>query len=100
MKMHLRYTSLFPLFLALLLSAPLSGQTDRNIVVEHFTNTRCPICGNRNPGLFDNLAQQGDNVLQISYQESPWVPLARYHLEDMRLGLSWYDGTHSVWHRQ
>jgi hypothetical protein len=42
---------------------------------------------------------EGD-VLQISYQESPWVPLARYHLEDTRLGLSWYDGTHSVWHRQ
>lgn len=42
---------------------------------------------------------EGD-VLQISYRESPWVPLARYRLEGTRLGLSWYDGTHSVWYRE
>lgn len=40
------------------------------------------------------------DVLEISDQGSPWVPLARYALEGNRLGLAWYDGTYSVWHRQ
>ncbi|MCB0637674.1 MAG: T9SS type A sorting domain-containing protein [Lewinella sp.] len=74
MKIQLHPTAFATLFLALLLSLPLAGQTARNIVVEHFTNTKCPICGNRNPGFYANLATQGDNVLHIAYH--PQYPYA------------------------
>ncbi len=46
-----------------------SAQTKRNVVVEHFTNTRCSICGSRNPGLKQNL-EKDPSVFHISYHPS------------------------------
>jgi hypothetical protein len=46
-----------------------SAQTSRNVVVEHFTNTRCSICGRRNPGLKQNL-NNDPSVFHISYHPS------------------------------
>jgi hypothetical protein len=45
------------------------SQVPRKIVVEHFTNTYCSVCANRNPGFFSNVASQ-QNVLQISIHPS------------------------------
>lgn len=45
------------------------AQVSQNIILEHFTNTRCGICSSRNPGLFTNLANN-PSVLQISYHPS------------------------------
>lgn len=45
------------------------AQTKRNVVVEHFTNTRCGICSNRNPGLFNNL-KTSPEVFHVSYHPS------------------------------
>ena len=47
----------------------LSAQVPKQIVVEHFTNTRCSICANRNPGFFTNLDNQTD-VLHLAYHPS------------------------------
>ncbi len=47
----------------------LLAQTQRNVVVEHFTNTRCGICKSRNPGLFSNLSTSPE-VYHISYHPS------------------------------
>lgn len=41
----------------------------KRIVVEHFTNTRCGICANRNPGFFSNLANYPD-VLHLAVHPS------------------------------
>jgi hypothetical protein len=50
----------------------IGAQVPKKIVVEHFTNSRCSICANRNPGFFDNLNQHPD-VLHISmYPSSPY----------------------------
>lgn len=47
----------------------LSAQVPKQVVVEHFTNTRCSICANRNPGFFTNLDNQTD-VLHLAYHPS------------------------------
>lgn len=44
-------------------------QVPRAIVVEHFTNSRCSICANRNPQLFTNLDNNPD-VMHIAYHPS------------------------------
>lgn len=57
--------------LAILLFGGLAvvSQTERTVIVEHFTNTRCGICAARNPGLYallDNYPQ----VLHMAYHPS------------------------------
>jgi hypothetical protein len=48
------------------------AQVPKKIVVEHFTNSRCSVCANRNPGFFNNLVQHPE-VLHISmYPSSPY----------------------------
>lgn len=41
----------------------------RQLIVEHFTNTYCSVCANRNPGFYSNLAGFPD-VLHIAYHPS------------------------------
>lgn len=50
-------------------SSVVQAQTTRNVVVEHFTNTRCSICKGRNPGLFSNLSTSPE-IHHISYHPS------------------------------
>lgn len=45
------------------------AQVPQTVVVEHFTNTLCSICANRNPGFYTNLASHPD-VLHIAYHPS------------------------------
>jgi len=47
----------------------ISAQYNRTVVVEHFTNTVCSVCANRNPGFYDNLNAHPD-VLHIAYHPS------------------------------
>ena len=56
---------LFPLFFA----TPVEAQVAKNVVVEHFTNTRCGICSSRNPGFYQNLNNQ-EGVIHIAYHPS------------------------------
>lgn len=48
---------------ALLFSIMTFGQVQQKVLVEHFTNSRCSICANRNPNLFTNL----DNNPQVTH---------------------------------
>lgn len=61
------------LFGFLLLSALLpdlaAQEVPKRIVVEHFTNTRCGICANRNPGFYNNLDNQ-EGMLHIAIHPS------------------------------
>lgn len=45
------------------------GQVKQNIIVEHFTNTNCSVCGSRNPGFYNNLYQHPE-VRHIAYHPS------------------------------
>lgn len=58
------FTGLF-LFFAMTMVA----QVQKNVVVEHFTNSRCGICANRNPGLFSNL-NNNPNVIHLAIHPS------------------------------
>lgn len=41
----------------------------KNIIVEHFTNTRCSVCASRNPGFYTAL-NQNPNVIHIAFHPS------------------------------
>ena len=78
----------------LLVSAFSSGAQPlpRQIVVEHFTNTWCSICGSRNPGLFTNLAQSPDVMHLAIYPSAPYkgCPLSHYAPADQDARTNYY----------
>lgn len=45
------------------------AQVKQNVIVEHFTNTNCSVCGSRNPGFYTNLDQHPE-VRHIAYHPS------------------------------
>lgn len=47
----------------------LSAQVEKKVVVEHFTNTKCSVCANRNPDFFANLDNH-PNILHIAIHPS------------------------------
>jgi len=61
----------FILFVGIvLLKTYIMGQAvPKNILVEHFTNTRCSVCASRNPGFYNALNQKPE-VLHIAYHPS------------------------------
>jgi len=48
-------------------------------ILEHFTNTRCPICGARNPDFHDARKSYGEDLLHISYHPSAPYPNCVLH---------------------
>src|SRR5688572_14710898 len=46
------------------------AQTPRQVIVEHFTNTRCSICASKNPGFYSLLHGSYPQVLHIAYHPS------------------------------
>ena len=60
------------LFLALLFN-DVFGQVPQKAIAEHFTNTRCSICGRKNPDFFTNL-NNNPSVLHMSvHPSSPYA---------------------------
>lgn len=48
-------------------------QTDRTVLIEQFSNTRCGICANRVPSFWQTVSNFGDEVILISfYSPSPY----------------------------
>ncbi len=45
------------------------SQVPKRVIVEHFTNSKCSICANRNPGFYSNVFSQPD-ILHLSYYPS------------------------------
>ena len=60
------------LFFLSFCTGTLSAQVDKNVIVEHFTNTRCGICGFQNPALFDNLNNNPDILHLSTHPSSPY----------------------------
>ena len=57
------------IILSLLLSLPLSAQVEKKVIIEHFTNTKCGICANKNPALYETLGEY-PQLLHIAYHPS------------------------------
>ena len=64
-----------------------------NTIVEHFTNTKCSICFNKNPGLYANLAKH-PSVLYLSiHPSSPYTAciLSKQNTADNDHRTKYYD---------
>lgn len=78
--MHRRF--LLTIFAVLIVSFEVAAQqVPRKVVVEHFTNTYCSICANRNPGFYNAISQFPD-ILHVAYHPSapyPSCPINQYN---------------------
>ena len=61
------------LFILSLFNTVLSAQVARKVIVEHFTNTKCPICKSRNPGFYTNLSKQSGVLHLAIHPSSPYA---------------------------
>lgn len=60
------------LVLTLTLGNSLFSMVPKKMTVEHFTNTYCSVCANRNPGFKNNLNQVSDYTLLTFHPSSPY----------------------------
>lgn len=58
--------------MALSIGNSLFSMVPKKLNVEHFTNTYCSVCANRNPGFKSNLNQQSDYTLLTFHPSSPY----------------------------
>lgn len=61
--------NLFFGFIFGMITIPATAQVPKRIIVEHFTNTVCSICGSRNPGFYSNLETKPD-ILHVAVHPS------------------------------
>lgn len=76
-------------------------EVPRYVLVEHFTNTWCPICAGRNPSLFDVIQKYPKNVHLVSFHPPiPYsgCPLYQFNKTENQDRTSYYsiNGTPSV----
>ncbi len=57
------------MLVALLLTVSISAQVEMKVVIEHFTNTKCGVCANKNPALYSTL-EDYPQVMHIAYHPS------------------------------
>lgn len=67
--------------LLLVVIQTLQAQVPQRVMVEHFTNTRCGICANRNPALYLNLDDHPD-VLHLAVHPSAPYANCELHLHN------------------
>lgn len=60
------------ILLSIIFTLSLNAQVPRKVIVEHFTNTKCPICKNRNPGFYANLSTQPGILHLAVHPSSPY----------------------------
>ncbi len=58
------------------------AQVNQKIMVEHFTNSKCSNCANRNPGLYNNLSNFPDILHLAVYPSSPYIGCLIYQQND------------------
>lgn len=69
----------FYLILLLCMPMALSAQVKKYLLVEHFTNTNCPICSSVNPGIYSALNNYPDNTHHVAiHPRFPYSDCALY----------------------
>lgn len=58
--------------LLLFFAVSMVAQVPKNVVVEHFTNSRCSVCASRNPGFFTNLKNHPNAIHLAIHPSSPY----------------------------
>lgn len=61
------------IFVAFCLLQSTEAQVAKKVIVEHFTNTNCGICGNRNPGFYKNLKNFPEVLHMSVHPSSPYA---------------------------
>ncbi len=61
------------LFLMIISALQVNGQVAKKVIVEHFTNSRCSVCANRNPGFYSNLDNHPGILHLAFYPSSPYA---------------------------
>ncbi len=69
------------LLLLFLIGITLRAQVEKAVIAEHFTNSVCPICASKNPGLYQNLANH-PNVLHIAFHPSSPYPSCIFSMQN------------------
>ena len=82
-------------FLCLFLIAGISvraQQVPRRVVAEHFTNSYCSICANRNPALYQNLSQFPQVLHLAIYPSAPYAacPINQYNKQEQDARTNYY----------
>jgi hypothetical protein len=78
---------------ALLLCCTILGaQVPKKIIVEHFTNTKCSICANKNPGFYTNLSNHPGILHLAIHPSSPYTQclLSQQSLADSDARTNYY----------
>ena len=57
----------------------IAQNSKRIVLVEHFTNTECPVCTSRNPGLHSTLEKYPGQARHISYHHDSPYPSCVYY---------------------
>ena len=60
------------LLICVLSTLHLYAQVPKKIIVEHFTNTKCGVCANKNPGFYTNLNKQPGVLHLAIHPSSPY----------------------------
>jgi hypothetical protein len=87
----MRYTLLF--LLGTVASVTLNAQkVPRRVVVEHFTNSYCSVCANRNPGFYQNLSGFPQVLHVAIYPSAPYAlcPFSQYNKPEQDARTSYY----------
>jgi len=72
------FKQLFILFFLITGTLNLDAQK-KTVLVEHFTNTKCPICKNNNPGFYSRFSKYKDDAIHIAIHPSvPYNTCAFY----------------------
>lgn len=82
------------ILLALVLSPFIVYGQNKTILVEHFTNTRCPICKANNPAFYNLFNQYKSEAIHIAYHPSvPYSSCVFYQANTAGNGArqSWYN---------
>ncbi len=81
--------TLFFYFFGYFLSLTAQSQAPRYVFLEHFTNSRCPICASRNPGFYNAIDDYPTQIHHISIH--PPVPYSNcvFHLANTQENSAW-----------
>lgn len=72
--------------------ADTTAQVTKKVVVEHFTNTRCSICGVRNPGFYSNLIHFPNVIHLAIHPSAPYSScvLNKHNVAENDARTKWY----------
>lgn len=80
---------------AVMLSAFAFGQSQRLVLLEHFTGASCPPCATFNPGVNNILTANPDKIVAIKYQLAPpgFDPMYEHNPQQSGARFSYYNGS-------